>query len=85
MRKLQIEFSPLTHASKIGCPLFLVQGANDPRVPLSEAVQMRDAVRAQGKDVWFMVGLNEGHGFAKKANVDQYQEALVAFFAKFLL
>jgi len=52
---------------------------------LSEAVQIRDAVRQAGKEVWYMVGLNEGHGFKKKANIDQYQEALIAFLYKHLL
>lgn len=85
MRELLQEISPLNHVDKLRCPMFIVQGAKDPRVPLSEAEQIRDSLRAQGKEVWYMVGLNEGHGFTKKANIDQYQEAMVAFFTKHLL
>mmetsp|Transcript_3764 Transcript_3764/g.5931 ORF Transcript_3764/g.5931 Transcript_3764/m.5931 type:complete len:639 (-) Transcript_3764:1995-3911(-) len=85
MREFLMNVSPLTHAHKISKPLFIVQGANDPRVPLSEAEQIRDKVRNNQVDVWYMVAKDEGHGFAKKANVDQYQLALVAFWQKHLL
>jgi dipeptidyl aminopeptidase/acylaminoacyl peptidase len=54
-------------------------------VPLTEAEQIRDAVTRNGVEVWWMLAHNEGHGFAKKSNRDRYQEALVAFLARFLL
>jgi len=85
MRELLLAISPMTNAAKITRPLFIVQGANDPRVPLSEAEQIRDVVRANGLEVWYMVASDEGHGFSKKTNRDQYQEALVAFLQKHLL
>ena len=85
MRKFLQDISPLTNVAKIQRPLFIIQGANDPRVPLSEAEQIQKGVQANGQEVWYMVAADEGHGFAKKANVDQYQVALVAFCERFLL
>lgn len=60
-------------------------GANDPRVPASESAQMRDAVKANGAEVWYLLAENEGHGFAKKANVDFLQCALFMFLQKHVL
>ncbi len=62
--------SPLTHVSELRIPLMVVTGANDPRVPQSEADQMVAAVRAAGRPAWHLIGQNEGHGFAKKENQD---------------
>ena len=67
--KLQ-EISPLRRISEIKAPLFVVAGANDPRVPQAEADQIVKAIRAQGGTAWYLVGENEGHGFAKKENQD---------------
>ena len=67
--KLQ-DISPLRRISEIKAPLFVVQGANDPRVPKSEADQIVKAIRANGGTAWYLVGENEGHGFAKKENQD---------------
>ncbi|MEO0811404.1 MAG: prolyl oligopeptidase family serine peptidase, partial [Myxococcota bacterium] len=60
--------SPLNNVEKIKVPLFVIQGENDPRVPVSEAVQMVAAIRGRGRDVWYMNALNEGHGYRKKEN-----------------
>lgn len=65
-----LEISPLTSIGKLSIPLLVVTGANDPRVPKSEADQAVAAVRAQGRPAWHLVGMNEGHGFAKKENQD---------------
>jgi protease II len=62
--------SPLTHVGELRIPLMVVTGANDPRVPQSEADQMVAAVRAAGRPAWHLIGQNEGHGFAKKENQD---------------
>jgi len=64
------EISPLRRIAEIKAPLFIVQGANDPRVPKSEADQIVKAQRGRGQTVWYLVGENEGHGFAKKENQD---------------
>ena len=65
-----IEISPLTSVDKLAIPLMVVTGANDPRVPQSEADQIVVAVRAKGRTAWHLVGKNEGHGFGKKENAD---------------
>jgi dipeptidyl aminopeptidase/acylaminoacyl peptidase len=65
-----MEISPLTRIDEIKTPLFVVQGANDPRVPKSEADQIVKKLRDGGRTVWYLVGENEGHGFAKKENQD---------------
>jgi dipeptidyl aminopeptidase/acylaminoacyl peptidase len=70
VRKVQEQISPLNSVDKIEAEMFVVQGHNDPRVPQSEAEQIVQALRARGKDVWYLLGLNEGHGFRKKENVD---------------
>lgn len=62
--------SPLTRVAELRIPLMVVTGANDPRVPQSEADQMVAAVRNAGRPAWHLVGQNEGHGFAKKENQD---------------
>ena len=80
-----LAISPLTHASEIKIPLMIAQGANDPRVPVSEAKQMVDAIRANGKDVWYVVATNEGHGFVKRDNADYYFLLTIMFWQKYLL
>jgi len=77
--------SPLNHVGKIKIPMFVVQGQNDPRVPVSEAEQIVAALRKQGQPVWYMNALNEGHGYRKKDNRDVYQQATMLFFRQFLL
>lgn len=80
MRAFFERISPLRQASKIQAPLFVVQGQNDPRVPVTEAEQIVRAVRANGRAVWYMNALNEGHGYARKENADLLREAVVMFF-----
>ena len=65
--------------------MFVVQGANDPRVPKSEADQLVAKVRAQGTPVWYMVGENEGHGFGKKENQDYLFWSTLQFWQQTLL
>jgi dipeptidyl aminopeptidase/acylaminoacyl peptidase len=77
--------SPLNHAEKITKPLFIVQGGNDPRVPASEAVQMKDRIKAKGGTVWFLMANDEGHGFRKKGNTDFQFYATIAFIREHLL
>jgi dipeptidyl aminopeptidase/acylaminoacyl peptidase len=61
------------------------QGKNDPRVPQSEAEQIVKAVRANGRNCWYLLGLNEGHGFVKKENRDYALVATVQFLRDTLL
>lgn len=85
MRKFLNEISPLTNAKKITKPLFVVQGANDPRVPLNEAEQIVETVRSNGGTVWYLLAKDEGHGFQKKRNRDAYLNATALFFERCLL
>jgi dipeptidyl aminopeptidase/acylaminoacyl peptidase len=82
MRALLDAISPLTNAAKVKRPLFVVQGANDPRVPASEAEQIVKTVRAGGGDVWYLLAKDEGHGFVKKKNRDAYLAATTRFFGR---
>jgi len=84
MREFLQRISPLNNVEKIRVPMFVVQGNNDPRVPVSEAEQMVAALREQGSPVWYMNALNEGHGFRKKENRDLFSEATVLFFERYL-
>lgn len=70
MREVMERISPLSNAHKIGKPLFVIQGRNDPRVPWTEAVQIRDRVKQNQVPVWFLMANDEGHGFKKKKNAD---------------
>lgn len=77
--------APLNNADKITKPLFVVQGANDPRVPKTEAIQIVDTLKKQGTPVWFLMANDEGHGFAKKKNADFQFYATVQFIRDYLL
>jgi dipeptidyl aminopeptidase/acylaminoacyl peptidase len=85
MRQFMLKIAPLNHSDKIRKPLFIIQGANDPRVPLSEAEQMRDTLKKAGVPVWYLVAKDEGHGFAKKPNRDFQFYSTVLFIKEFLL
>ncbi len=85
MRAHLEKISPVNNVKKIRVPMFVVQGENDPRVPVTEAIQMVAALRAQGNTVWYMNALNEGHGYRKKENRDIYQQATVLFLQEYLL
>ena len=74
-KELLESVSPLLHVDKIKAPLFVAQGANDPRVKKSESDQMVEALKARGIDVPYMVKENEGHGFYNEENqFDFYRE-----------
>jgi dipeptidyl aminopeptidase/acylaminoacyl peptidase len=85
MREFLNRIAPLNHTDKITKPLFVVQGANDPRVPLSEATQMVAAVRKIGTPVWYLMAKDEGHGFAKKKNQRFQVYSSVLFTREYLL
>jgi dipeptidyl aminopeptidase/acylaminoacyl peptidase len=85
MREFLERISPRTRASEIGGALFVAHGANDPRVPASEAEQIVQAVREEGHDTWYLLALNEGHGFSRKENRDVFLQLAVLFFEEHLL
>ncbi len=79
------KISPLNNVAKITRPLFVVQGQNDPRVPVTEADQMVKAIRARGGACWYLLAKDEGHGFAKKKNADFQFLAHILFLREHLL
>ena len=76
--------SPVFHADKIQVPLFIAQGAQDPRVNKDESDQMVKAMRERGVDVEYMVKDNEGHGFHNEENRFEFYRAMEGFLAKHL-
>ena len=85
MRERLLAMSPLTNASRISKPMFIVQGRNDPRVPYTEAEQMVAAIKKNGGPVWYLLAKDEGHGFSKKKNQDFQFLATLKFVEDHLL
>lgn len=85
MREFLQKISPLSQAEKIKKPLLVVQGRNDPRVPVSEAEQIVATLEKQGTPVWYVEAVDEGHGFNKKKNLDYQMYATVQFMKNYLL
>jgi dipeptidyl aminopeptidase/acylaminoacyl peptidase len=79
------KISPLNNVERISVPMLIVQGQNDPRVPVTEAVQMVEALRAEGNTVWYMNALNEGHGYRKRENQDIFQQTIFMFLQQYLI
>ncbi len=77
--------APLNNAAKITKPLFVIQGANDPRVPRAEAEQIVATLKKQGTPVPYLLAKDEGHGFARKKNADFQFYATVEFIRRYLL
>lgn len=79
MRAVFDQISPLNLTDRMTRPLLVIQGANDPRVPRSEAEQIVAAVRGDGRPVWYLLAMDEGHGFRKKSNADAQAEVTNLF------
>ncbi len=79
------EVSPVFHVDKITAPLFVAQGANDPRVNKDESDQIVAALKARGIDVEYMVKDNEGHGFGNEENRFDFYRAMITFLDKHLV
>lgn len=83
-KKIMKEVSPALNVDKIQKPLFVVQGANDPRVNIDESDQVVENLRNRGFDVPYMVKYNEGHGFGHEENQLELYECMMGFFASYL-
>lgn len=79
MREFLTRISPVTNADRIGKPMLVVAGKNDPRVPYTESEQIVETARKKGVSVWYLLADNEGHGFARKDNSDFYFYTTVRF------
>ena len=73
------EVSPVFHVDKIKAPLFIAQGANDPRVNVDESDQMVKAMKEKGIDVEYLVKKDEGHGFRNEENRFEFYRAMENF------
>jgi dipeptidyl aminopeptidase/acylaminoacyl peptidase len=60
--------SPVNYVQNINAPLFVIQGAQDPRVPKAEAEQIVDRLRARSVEVRYDLYEDEGHGFTNRDN-----------------
>jgi len=78
------ETSPLFHAERIAAPLFVAQGANDPRVRKEESDQIVEALRKRDVQVEYMVKDNEGHGFHNEENRFEFYRAMEQFLGRHL-
>jgi len=83
-KELMTAASPVFHVDKIKCPLFVAQGANDPRVAKAESDQMVEALKERGIDVPYMVKDDEGHGFANEENRMDFYKEMERFFGQYL-
>lgn len=68
IRNFLFDLSPVNHIEKIQSPLLVIHGENDPRVPVSQAHQIVERLKKQGKDVEILIFEDEGHGIRKLSN-----------------
>ena len=78
------KLSPMTYLDRVKAPLMLIQGANDPRVPVGEAIQIHDALAGRGIDAPLVIFPDEGHGAQKRENVVLQTGYALSFFEKHL-
>ena len=83
-RAIAREASPVYQVDKITKPVYVVQGANDPRVNINESDQIVIALRAKGMEIPYMVKYNEGHGFYREENRMDFYSTMLGFLAKHL-
>jgi len=83
-KALLTEVSPAFHVDRIRTPLFIAQGANDPRVNKAESDQVVAALRSRGVAVEYLVKDNEGHGFQNEENRLEFYTDMERFLAEHL-
>jgi dipeptidyl aminopeptidase/acylaminoacyl peptidase len=84
-REKLIERSPITYVENVRCPLLVIQGDNDPRIPREESDQLVSRLRALGRPVEYLTFEGEGHGFARRENQILVHERTTAFLERHLL
>jgi dipeptidyl aminopeptidase/acylaminoacyl peptidase len=85
MRAFLENIAPMNHVDQIKKPMLIIAGKNDPRVPVSESVQIVGALKKEGTPVWYLMATDEGHGYRKKVNQDFQFYATVEFLKEYLL
>ena len=76
------ERSPINYVENIKCPLYIVQGKNDPRVKQAESDQIVETLKSLNKEVEYMVLEDEGHGFSKVSNQIKVWDSIVRYLDK---
>jgi len=76
--------SPIAKIDRIKCPLFVIAGKNDPRVPWTEGQQMVDALQKRGATVQWKVYDDEGHGVSKLKNRLELYPLVADFLDKYM-
>jgi dipeptidyl aminopeptidase/acylaminoacyl peptidase len=77
-----VERSPITHMDQVRCPMLVMQGTNDPRVPKEESDQVVARLRERRIPVEYMLFEDEGHGFTKRASSDRAHTRIVDYLAE---
>jgi len=85
MRAFMEKIAPMNNLDRLTKPLLVIQGKNDPRVPAAESEQIVAALKKRNTPVWYLMAIDEGHGFAKKKNQDFMLYAIVMFVKQHLL
>lgn len=85
MRAFMEEIAPMNHLDKLSKPLLVIQGKNDPRVPVTESEQIVAALKEKNTPVWYLMATDEGHGFSKKRNQDFMFYAIAMFVKEHLI
>jgi dipeptidyl aminopeptidase/acylaminoacyl peptidase len=83
-RDALVKLSAVTYIDKLAAPLLVIQGLNDPRVPVGEAIQMHEAAVSRGIEGGLIVFPDEGHGMVKRPNQVLAIGHTIAFFEKHL-
>jgi dipeptidyl aminopeptidase/acylaminoacyl peptidase len=84
-REKLVARSPVTHMDNVRCPMLVLQGANDPRVPKAESDQVVERLRERGQRVEYVVFPDEGHGFTQRRNAEAAYTKVVDFLTAELL
>lgn len=85
VRKFLEGTAPVNNTVKIKKPLMIIQGQNDPRVPVAEAQRIVAAVKKRGIPVWYLLAKDEGHGWTKPGNWEYRTYATALFIQEHLL
>lgn len=85
IREFLNKISPLNNTGEIVSPLFIAQGLNDPRVPAAQSEKMVASLNQAGREVWYLLARDEGHGFQKISNRLRLQVAVAQFWRRHLV
>jgi dipeptidyl aminopeptidase/acylaminoacyl peptidase len=79
------KLSPITYVSRIKAPLLSIQGVNDPRVPVGEALQIYRELERRRIPGGLILFADEGHGAAKRDTQALQVGHTIAFFTQHLV